>query len=631
MKKLGIVILSGLLLLSFSACKNGYTEQNKTKKEGKIAITLNPERLMTLNWNIPEVDEWKITVSDTESGITYSTSAEIEDSVLTASIPAGEYNLEVNGIKKPRGADNGYQVYGKKDSVNIVENEIANCSVFLGLKKSDMGMGMFSYQLTIRDTDFLNQMGYDSPSGTETSFRLGDYTLSAELTSVKNGYVVPLVVKSVGTNAGRTQATVLFSKDEIPSGYYYLSVYHAKEDLPRIILNLDHDSLVEISDGAETKGSGYLNTLYEKYDNRNLYVCNNEAKNNNGVLPANPTGINNALKLLNETYNEWVTVNLYFMSDMDDSMLFIEKMKGAIPFINVDIPLPSKADDGKTVNIYVGGKLYYIISDGKIVIPSTLSFDGSKKFEMAFVSDNTENLADFTVYIEERGERTFGETNIYIENVCLHLADCSDNFESLNVYEKGIGLLKETPSLIFEELSFKNVDETDPENPIPKNPLSIFYSNVLDDDTLTSNCIFNSVLGEYDIDERICEYSYISSTAGSATMNISETIKRFEIKGDVTYDGKAIETEDTGLEFYISADDYTADAVYTWYINDTEITPSVLANHSEILVEEDFNRSTILIYPLLCNLIKGNDNIVKCVAFKDGAYASSSIKFDIEW
>ena len=189
--------------------------------------------ISSINWTVTFTNK-----QDTTKQLKRSTSNE----TLKEYLPFGTYIIEIEGTtQSEEDGSPTIAFYGKTEAAISPEEKTTTANIYVAPKKSENGTGSFEYIITLKESDF-------SPA--ENSF-------SAKLSSINNNSA-PIVINAT-TETNDEGKTVIFEKDEIPSGYYTLTISCA------IILNdnnqtsitqiLQKDILVEICDNAKTSDS----------------------------------------------------------------------------------------------------------------------------------------------------------------------------------------------------------------------------------------------------------------------------------------------------------------------------------------------------------------------------------------
>ena len=325
MKNKVLSILAIFITFITLSCKTDLIEKETTPQgEGLISIKIGNNAKMlspnTANIDISSISSWTVTFTnkqDTTKQLKRSTST----SYIKEYLPFGTYIIEIEGItQSATDASPAIAFYGKTEAAISPEEKTTTANIYVAPKKSENGTGSFEYIITLKESDF-------SPA--ENSF-------SAKLSSINNNSAPIEITTTAEKNETETYTTytITFTKDDIPSGYYTLTISCA------IILNdnnqtsitqiLQKDILVEICDNAKTSDS--IELQIEDY--KTLYAVTPTADDGNKY--ANYSG----------EFKKYPADFLNILNNDTITNAEINMLRGDIPIIN-----PSKIKDKISQNL----------------------------------------------------------------------------------------------------------------------------------------------------------------------------------------------------------------------------------------------------------------------------------------
>lgn len=402
MKNKVLSILAIFITFITLSCKTDLIEKETTPQgKGLISIKIGNNAKMlspnTDNINISSISSWTVTFTnkqDTTKQLQRSTSI----GTLKEYLPFGTYIIEIEGItQSATDGSPAIAFYGKTEAAISPEEKTTTANIYVAPKKSENGTGSFEYSITMEDSDFLQPM---------------DNTFSAKLSSVNNNpdpIEITGTVKENTNNEAYTTYTITFTKDDIPSGYYTLTIScttKITEDTKTTTTQiLQKNILVEICDNAKTSDSIEL----QVEDYKTLYAVTPESGDGNKY--ANYSG----------EFKKYPADFLNILNDDTITNATINMLNGNIPIIN-----PSKIKD-KFFDIYL-----YNESD-----PETTEYygylytdsDGTKlelaqnKSLMLLGNDNyEESILNLYIYTQVQAETTTqvtllnGSPSIYLSS-----------------------------------------------------------------------------------------------------------------------------------------------------------------------------------------------------------------------
>lgn len=304
MKNKVLSILAIFITFITLSCKTDLIEKETTPQDkGLISIKIGNNAKM-LSPNTDNIDissiNWTVTFTnkqDTTKQLQRSTST----GILKEYLPFGTYIIEIEGITQSA-TDGSLAIafYGKTEAAISPEEKTTTANIYVAPKKSENGTGSFEYIITMEDSDFLQPM---------------DNTFSAKLSSV-NGNLTPIEITTTAEKNETetyTTYTITFTKDDIPSGYYTLTISCAtipNADYPISTTQiLQKNILVEICDNATTSDS--IELQVDGY--KTLYAVtpesgdDNEYANYSGEFKKYPADF---LNILNDDTITNATINM---------------------------------------------------------------------------------------------------------------------------------------------------------------------------------------------------------------------------------------------------------------------------------------------------------------------------------
>ncbi|MBQ5632076.1 MAG: hypothetical protein IIU99_03135, partial [Treponema sp.] len=395
MKNKVLSILAIFITFITLSCKTDLIEKETTPQgKGLISIKIGNNAKMlspnTDNIEISSISSWTVTFTnkqDTTKQLQRSTST----SYIKEYLPFGTYIIEIEGITQSE--DDGSPAiafYGKTEAAISPEEKTTTANIYVAPKKSENGTGSFEYIITLKESDF-------SPA--ENSF-------SAKLSSINNNSA-PIVINAT-TETNDEGKTVIFEKDEIPSGYYTLTISCA------IILNdnnqtsitqiLQKDILVEICDNAKTSDS--IELQVDGY--KTLYAVtpvsgdSNKYANYSGEFKQYPADF---LNILNDNTITFAEINM-----LNGNIPIIEPAKIKDKTFLIRLYNESTSEDPEDY-----GYLYTDSDETALLLYST-------KGLMLLGNDNhQESILNLTIYTDDTSEPTTvtllnGSPSIYLSS-----------------------------------------------------------------------------------------------------------------------------------------------------------------------------------------------------------------------
>ena len=250
MKNKVLSILAIFITFITLSCKTDLIEKETTPQgKGLISIKIGNNAKM-LSPNTDKIDissiNWTVTFTnkqDTTKQLQRSTST----GILKEYLPFGTYIIEIEGItQSATDGSPAIAFYGKTEAAISPEEKTTTANIYVAPKKSENGTGSFEYSITMTDPEFLQSM---------------DNKFTAKLASI-NGNLTPIEITTTAEKKeteAYTTYTITFTKDDIPSGYYTLTISCPTIPNPDNPISttqiLQKDILVEICDNAKTSDS----------------------------------------------------------------------------------------------------------------------------------------------------------------------------------------------------------------------------------------------------------------------------------------------------------------------------------------------------------------------------------------
>ena len=418
MKNKVLSILAIFITFITLSCKTDLIEKETTPQgKGLISIKIGNNAKMlspnTANIDISSISSWTVTFTNKQDTTKQLQRITSSNRTLKEYLPFGTYIIEIEGITQSA-TDGSLAIafYGKTEAAISPEEKTTTANIYVAPKKSENGTGSFEYIITMEDSDFLQPM---------------DNTFSAKLSSV-NGNLTSIEITSDATvNSDEGTYTIEFTKHDIPSGYYKLTIScttKITEDTKTTITQiLQKNILVEICDNAKTSDS--IELQIEDY--KTLYAVTPTA--NDGNTYANYSG----------EFKQYPADFLNILNDDTITNATINMLRGDIPIIN-----PSKIKD----------KIFYInlYNESYPETPEPYSYlytdsDGTKlelapnKSLMLLGNDNhQESILNLTIYTDDTSEPTTvtllnGSPSIYLSSYSSSKFEFNIN-ETSNYHDK---------------------------------------------------------------------------------------------------------------------------------------------------------------------------------------------------
>lgn len=420
MKNKVLSILAIFITFLTLSCKTDLIEKETTPQgKGLISIKIGNNAKMlspnTDNINISTISSWTVTFTnkqDTTKQLQRITST----SYIKEYLPFGTYIIEIEGItQSATDSSPAIAFYGKTEATISQEKQTTTANIYVAPKKSENRTGSFEYNITMAGSNYLQPM---------------NNTFSAKLASI-NGNLTPIeitgTVKENTNNEAYTTYTITFTKDDIPSGYYKLTIScttKITDDTTTTVTQiLQKDILVEICDNAKTSDS--IELQIDGY--KTLYAVTPTA--NDGNTYANYSG----------EFKQYPADFLNILNDDTITNATINMLPNNIPIIN-----PSKIKD-KTflIRLYNEstsedpedyGYLYTDSDETALLLYST------KRLMLLGNDNHQESILNLTIYTDDTSEPTTvtllnGSPSIYLSSYSFSKFEFNIN-ETSNYHDK---------------------------------------------------------------------------------------------------------------------------------------------------------------------------------------------------
>lgn len=393
MKNKVLSILAIFITFLTLSCKTDLIEKETTPQgKGLISIKIGNNAKMlspnTDNIYISSISSWTVTFTnkqDTTKRLQRSTS----NSYIKEYLPFGTYIIEIEGItQSATDSSPAIAFYGKTEAAISPEEKTTTANIYVAPKKSENETGSFEYIITLKDR-----------------LDLAENSFSAKLSSVNNNSDPIVINEKKEIDAANKTCTVIFAEDEIPSGYYTLTISCAitlnDNNQTSITQILQKDILVEICDNAKTSDSIEL----QVEDYKTLYAVTPTADDGNKY--ANYSG----------EFKKYPADFLNILNDDTITNATINMLRGDIPIIN-----PSKIKD-KTFYICLYDEsnpeeseyysYLYTNSDG-----TNLELVPNKSLMLLGNDNHQESILNLTIYTDEPTQVTLlnGSPSIYLSS-----------------------------------------------------------------------------------------------------------------------------------------------------------------------------------------------------------------------
>ena len=401
MKNKILSILAIFITFITLSCKTDLIEKETTPQgKGLISIKIGNNAKMlspnTQDTDFSSITQWTVTFTNKEDTSKQLKRITSSNETLKEYLPFGTYIIEIEGItQSATDGSPAIAFYGKTEASISKEEKTTTANIYVAPKKSEKGTGSFEYIITnMEKSEFL------SPS---------ENTFTAKLSSVNNNSASIEITGTVkeNTNNETETYTITFTKDDIPSGYYTLTIsctqipeYNNPNPITQI---LQKNILVEICDNAKT----YDSIKLQVEDFKILYAVTPTA--NDGDIYANYSGEfkqypADFLNILNNDTITYATINM---------------LRGDIPIIE-----PAKIND-KFFEIYLNSELYgYLYTDSD---ETNLQLEPNKSLMLLGNGNHEESILNLT--IPEAPNENLTEVTLLNGSPSIYLSETSSKFK----------------------------------------------------------------------------------------------------------------------------------------------------------------------------------------------------------
>lgn len=417
MKNKVLSILAIFITFITLSCKTDLIEKETTPQgKGLISIKIGNNAKMlspnTDNIEISTISSWTVTFTnkqDTTKQLKRSTST----GTLKEYLPFGTYIIEIEGITQSA-TDGSLAIafYGKTEAAISPEEKTTTANIYVAPKKSENGTGSFEYIITLKESESLQPL---------------ENTFTAKLSAINSDFAPIEITSNATENSDEGTYTIEFTKHDIPSGYYKLTIScttKITDDTTTTVTQiLQKDILVEICDNAKTYGSIEL----QVEDYKTLYA----------VTPTSDDG--NKYANYSGEFEQYPADFLNILNNDTITNAEINMLRGDIPIIN-----PSKIKD-KTfyINLYNESapdplesySYLYTDSDG-----TKLELAPNKSLMLLGNDNHQESILNLTIYTDDTSEPTTvtllnGSPSIYLSSYSSSKFEFNIN-ETSNYHDK---------------------------------------------------------------------------------------------------------------------------------------------------------------------------------------------------
>ncbi len=403
MKNKVLSILAIFITFITLSCKTDLIEKETTPQgKGLISIKIGNNAKMlspnTDNINISTISSWTVTFTNKQDTTKQLQRITSSNRTLKEYLPFGTYIIEIEGTTQSA-ADGSLAIafYGKTEAAISPEEKTTTANIYVAPKKSENGTGSFEYSITMENSDFLQPM---------------DNTFSAKLSAI-NSNLTPIEITSDATeNSEEGTFTIEFTKRDIPSGYYKLTIScttKITEDTKTTITQiLQKNILVEICDNAKTSDSIEL----QVEDYKTLYAVTPTADDGNKY--ANYSG----------EFKKYPADFLNILNDDTITNAEINMLRGDIPIIN-----PAKIKDKIFyINLYNESDLENYGYIDKNYDETALSLYSTKGLMLLGNGNHQESILYLTISPEYTDEPTT-QVTLLNGSPSIYLYETSSKFE----------------------------------------------------------------------------------------------------------------------------------------------------------------------------------------------------------
>ena len=393
MKNKILSILAIFITFITLSCKTDLIEKEITPQgKGLISIKIGNNAKMlspnTANIDISSISSWTVTFTnkqDTTKQLQRSTST----GTLKEYLPFGTYIIEIEGItQSATDGSPAIAFYGKTEASISKEEKTTTANIYVAPKKSETGTGSFEYSITLKDR-----------------FDLAENLFSAKLSSVNNNSDLIVINEKKEIDDENKTCTIIFAKDDIPSGYYTLTVSCTQipngDNTISTTQILQKNILVEICDNAKTSDS--IELQVDGY--KTLYAVTPTSKEGNTYANYSGEFKQYPADFLNILNNDTITYAKIYMLNGNIPIIDTSKIKDKNLYIEI---YPKDSNDSE---FYASIYIYY---DN-----TTLNFQPTK--ELILLGNGNHEESILNLYCEQSDETTTvtllnGSPSVYLSD-----------------------------------------------------------------------------------------------------------------------------------------------------------------------------------------------------------------------
>lgn len=480
------------ILLSFLSCKNELS-QTKNNKYGSIKFqtvptermisaidtTLLMEYVTSLNLTIYEIqDKEEIPLGDPRNILNQ------DYSTFLYNLPLGTYRVIVEGTATIEKTAEDYATTEPQTiTYDLVADQIVTLSKEKGiqtvilkptLKKTETGMGSFSYTLSLLERDYNN---YEATLTKLDPLTFTESTDENDIITFKNK-TDPETQEITELSLAESCATggfyiYLNKRENVPSGYYALSLKHKGKEL----VKNNFDYIIEIADGLTTEG--YAECINETFNTYYAYTVNDNDLTNYaigkgfGCFPQYPINFDSLIKQLtqenanirmvdkvypvlnltdyikpNQNFEYTILTNLYEEADWNNVNKFLKIAFTSYDGNKLNITLPN---DSENIDLTLTKDLNETEEyETEIVLPAfntgftniNININNGASFILDFSNNSSasNSIRNFTI-------NSADFANYYIAKPAVTFVNDTDNTHSLSLKEEDENYLMFTKNL----------------------------------------------------------------------------------------------------------------------------------------------------------------------------------------
>ena len=408
MKNKVLSILAIFITFITLSCKTDLIEKETTPQgKGLISIKIGNNAKM-LSPNTDKIDissiNWTVTFTNKQDTTKQLQRITSSNRTLKEYLPFGTYIIEIEGItQSATDGSSTIAFYGKTEAAISPEEKTTTANIYVAPKKSENETGSFEYIITMADPEFLQSM---------------DNKFTAKLASI-NGNLTPIEITTTAEKNETetyTTYTITFTKDDIPSGYYTLTISCATilndNNQTSITQILQKDILVEICDNAKTSDSIEL----QVEDYKTLYAVtpvsgdSNKYANYSGEFKQYPADF---LNILNDDTITNATINM-----LPNNIPIINPSKIKDKFFDIRLYNESTSEDPEDY-----GYLYTDSDETALLLYST------KRLMLLGNDNHQESILNLTISSTQVPSEPTTQVTLLNGSPSIYLYETSSKFE----------------------------------------------------------------------------------------------------------------------------------------------------------------------------------------------------------